>query len=642
MKFNKYLFPSLIFLVSLIVYIITLSPTVSFTDNGELAGVAYFSGIAHSSGYPLLSIISHLWTLIPFGWTVVYQLNVLSAVFAASSAVIFYYTIRLFLENLKILKITESSTKKTKKHKPQKTIEISDSPLSGSIVIEIISIALAFSFAFSSLVWEQAVVFEVYPFQFLLINLSLFLFFKGITSESGEKKFFMLSGLMVGLSFANHLTTVLIIPAVTYLYFKTPGNKFDFSSARVKQMLFIMMMIIAGASIYIYMPVRSMAEPDFNWGYVHRGFDKFLYHVQGKQYQVWMFSGMKTAWMNLGKFISNIPYNLGIIGIIAFFAGLYRLSKSYREFLWFFVILIISCIIYSVNYSIHDIDVYFYLAIYAMIVISAAGFLLFAEKFDKLKYAVILIPLINMGMNYSENDKSDNYLVYDYTRNVVDNLGRDAVIISAQWDYWVSAFWYLQKVENYRPDIVLIEKELLRRTWYPLQLNKWHPEQISQCKRQLDAYMIDLNKFESGMDASEYPAIQQSFTDLLKCFIESNIDKRPVYVTFDYMNSGGDAEPLKGYNIIPVGFAFKLERIQQPFKVSIDNLILDRFIKYPKDTKSHLEKGILEMASMNIVNIGRYAAATSDKVTAEKAYRTALKIWSQNQSADKYLREITR
>ena len=277
-----------------------------------------------------------------------------------------------------------------------------------------------------------------------------------------------------------------------------------------------------------------------------------------------------------------------------------------------------------------------------MLIISGAGFLLFAEKFDKLKYAVILLPLINIGMNYSENDKSDNYLVYDYTRNVVDNLGRDAVIISAQWDYWVSAFWYLQKVENYRPDIVLIEKELLRRTWYPLQLKKWHPEQISQCKEQLDDYMVDLNKFESGIVASEYPAIQQSFTDLLKCFIESNIDKRPVYVTFDYMNSGADAEPLKGYNIIPVGFAFKLERIQQPFKVSIDNLILDRFIKYPKDTKSHLEIGILEMSSMNLVNIGRYAAATGDKVTAEKAYRTALQIWQQNQSADKYLREITR
>ena len=638
---NKLIAPAGIFIISLIVYIITLSPTVSFTDNGELAGVAHSLGIAHSSGYPLLAILSHLWTLIPTGWTTIYQLNILAAVFASASAVIMFLTVRLFLNNLHIVDEKHPDIKrKGRKVKSERLIVIKESPLKGSFIAEFIAICVAFGFSFSALVWEQAVVFEVYSLQFLLINLSFYFLLRGLLSRDESLKYYLIAGLFVGFSFANHLTTILIIPALIYIYFKNPGRSFDFSQSNFKQMLFIFLMILAGASLYIYMPLRSMAEPDFNWGYVHRGFDKFLYHVQGKQYQVWMFSGMDIAIENFGKFLAKVPYNLAFVGLIPFVAGIIRLYKSYREYLWFYVILTVTCVLYSVNYSIHDIDVYFYLAIYSFLIITAAGFLYFAENYEKLRYVAVILPLLNISINYAENDKSDNYLVYDFTRNVVDNLGENAIIITAQWDYWNSAFWYLQKVENYRPDIVLIEREILRRTWFPLQLEKWYPDIIPPCRNNLDLYADDLEKFESGLSPAQYPNIQKNYTDLLRCFIESNIDKRPIYVTFDYMNSGQDAEPLRGYNIVPAGFAFKVEKSQGPFKQTIDNLILDRMIKYPKDSKHHLEQGILETASMNLTNIGRYSAVTGDKITAEKAFLKALEIYPNNPTAERGLREI--
>lgn len=641
MKLNKFYIPIGIFLISFVVYIFTLNPTVTFTDNGELAGVAHSLGVAHSSGYPLLSIIGHFWTLIPFCWTVVYQLNVLSAIFAASSAVVFFLTVRLLLNNLVIKSLVVDEQKKKKKKQSNDTnYEVINSPLSGTKYVDIIAVSVSLVYAFSSLVWEQAVVFEVYTLQFLLINSVFYFLFYGIVNRQSRYFSFYIAGLLIGLSFSNHLTTILIIPALIYIYFNLPDEKNKIDSDKLMQLLLISIFIFSGLLLYLYLPVRSATEPDFNWGYVHRGLSKFLYHVQGKQYQIWMFSGLDTAVDNFGKFISNIPYNLAVIGLIPFFAGFVRLYKSHRNYLWLLIMLFITCILYSVNYSIHDIDVYFYLAIYSFLIITAAGLLMFVEKRRNLIYLAIILPIINFSINFSESDKSDNYLVYDYTRNVVDNLGKDAIIISAQWDYWCSAFWYLQKVENYRPDIVLIERELLRRTWYPYQLAKWYPEIVKSCSSELKDFKVDLEKFESGIDPALYPNIQEHYADLLRCFIESNIDKRPIYVTFDYMNSGADAEPLKGYNIVPVGFAFKLEKIQEPFKVSTDKLYLDRFISFTKNSKDHLENGILEIASMNLTNIGRYAKVTGDNKTAVEVFNKALEIYPSNQLAKQSLLEI--
>lgn len=640
MKLNKLYIPAGIFLLSFIVYILTLNPSVSFTDNGELAGVAYSLGVAHSSGYPLLAILSHFWTLIPFGWTVVYQLNVLSAIFAASSTLVLFYTIRLFLNNMKTIEFITSDQKKKKKDKVVKHFTVTDSVISNTYFVDVIAISLSLTYAFSSIIWEQAVVFEVYTLQFLLINLAFYFLFSGLIYKEKRDFNFLISGLFVGLSFANHLSTVLIIPALIYVYFNIPGEKFDYNDGKFMEILLIGIFIFAGSLLYIYLPVRSSAEPDFNWGYVHRSLSKFLYHVQGKQYQIWMFSGLDTAIDNFGKFLIKIPFNLGIIGIIPFLVGFKRLYNSYRSYLGFFVILALTCILYSVNYSIHDIDVYFYLAIYSFLLITSAGLLMLIENRRKLIYLAVLLPIINFSINYADNDKSDNYLVYDYTRNVVDNLDTNAVIISAQWDYWCSAFWYLQKVENYRPDVVLIERELLRRTWYPYQLTKWYPEIVSNCNNEFHTYEKDLELFESGNDAKLYPDIQEHYIDLLRCFIESNIDERPIYVTYDFMNSGQDAEPLKDYNIIPVGFAFKLEKIQEPFKVTINNLKLERFVDFPKNSKNHLENGILEIASMNLVNIGRYAKATGDNKTAISAFNKSLEIFPENQFAKQSLLEI--
>ncbi|MBS1252274.1 MAG: hypothetical protein MAG451_01312 [Anaerolineales bacterium] len=82
-----------VFLVSLSVYVATLSPGLLPADSGEFQLVAPTLGIAHPPGYALYTLVGKLFTLIPAG-TPAYRLNLLSAVLAAATLVLVNRTTR--------------------------------------------------------------------------------------------------------------------------------------------------------------------------------------------------------------------------------------------------------------------------------------------------------------------------------------------------------------------------------------------------------------------------------------------------------------------------------------------------------------------------------------------------------------------
>jgi len=53
--------------VVFIVFFLTLAPDVTLEDSGEMATASFYAGIPHAPGYPIWTIYTWLWTLIPFG-----------------------------------------------------------------------------------------------------------------------------------------------------------------------------------------------------------------------------------------------------------------------------------------------------------------------------------------------------------------------------------------------------------------------------------------------------------------------------------------------------------------------------------------------------------------------------------------------
>ena len=404
----------------------------------------------------------------------------------------------------------------------------------------------------------------------------------------------------------------LIAPATIYLFFKTHGIRW-----RVLSLISRMAPLFAlGLSLYLYLPLRSrpwfpfqhLGIPEFDWGRVCRGVYKFFQHVSGAQYRVWMFSSGEWP-TQLKTFLALTPWQLAWIGVPLAFVGMWRCYRTAKSTFWFLVLLILGCVAYSINYSIHDIASYFLLAWIASLWLIGIGLDGLAARWKPLVLCSAVLPLTAFTLNLRVNNHSKDYLVFDYTRNLVDNLEPNAVLISSQWDFFCSAFWYLQRVEGYRPDVILIEKELLRRTWYPLQLRRWYPATIARSERELALFEEDLQRFESGApyDAAR---IQSRFIALLNSFIERNVADRPVYATVEVLQS----EPgvALGYRKIPQGLALRLLK-NPPATAAIESrFTLDRFLQSISDPEDELQKRIIQTAASSVDLAARYAKESGE------------------------------
>ncbi|MHB8337799.1 MAG: protein O-mannosyl-transferase family [Ignavibacteriaceae bacterium] len=91
LRFVKKYFAVLTGLFVFLVYLTTLAPSVVEIDAGELATVQATLGIAHPTGYPLFTMLGYLFSLIPFGFSKIYQLNLLTDVWCSLGIMVFVY-----------------------------------------------------------------------------------------------------------------------------------------------------------------------------------------------------------------------------------------------------------------------------------------------------------------------------------------------------------------------------------------------------------------------------------------------------------------------------------------------------------------------------------------------------------------------
>lgn len=79
-----------VFLATLVVYIKTMQPTLSFWDCGEFIAVSAILGIPHPPGTPLYVLIGRLFTLLPIYSDIAVRVNFLSALSSAGAAAFAY------------------------------------------------------------------------------------------------------------------------------------------------------------------------------------------------------------------------------------------------------------------------------------------------------------------------------------------------------------------------------------------------------------------------------------------------------------------------------------------------------------------------------------------------------------------------
>ena len=168
--------------------------------------------------------------------------------------------------------------------------------------------------------------------------------------------------------------------------------------------------------------------------------------------------------------------------------------------------------------------------------------------FTLLGGAFVRIPI------FSEVDESKDYSVEMYTRDILTSLPQNSVVISYQWDTFVSASLYYQNVDKLRTDIIVIDKELLRRSWYAAQVHSRYTSLFPKDDPVYGAYQDNLRLFENGLPYNSN-SIEQSYSNFIREIIFDALrNDRKVLV-------GPEIEDqyLYGLTKVPYGLLFEVK-----------------------------------------------------------------------------------
>ncbi|MGQ1785294.1 glycosyltransferase family 117 protein [Saccharicrinis sp. GN24d3] len=184
-----------VFVISLAIYLVTLSPTLNFWDCGEFIACANGLEIGHAPGAPLYLMVARIFSLFVASHQVAYSLNILSAIASSLTVWLLYATTIIILN-----KVTSRIN-------------------SYRIIFSAVVTSLAF--AFTDTFWFSAVEAEVYAISLLFTAFTIWAVLRWENSlpDPNAHRWLLLIAFSMGLSVGVHLLNLLVIPVVVYWVF---------------------------------------------------------------------------------------------------------------------------------------------------------------------------------------------------------------------------------------------------------------------------------------------------------------------------------------------------------------------------------------------------------------------------------------
>jgi tetratricopeptide (TPR) repeat protein len=645
---------SIAFLVALLLYTWTLAPTVTLTDSGELIVVAQAFGIAHPPGVPLWIILAHLASLVPFG-NVAQRINFSSALFAALACAMLTLVVAELIITASYLAAAKRRKKGTKK-----TEELGVTHL----VVAGPALGAGVLMAFSRTLWSYATITEVYALNALLIVVIFFLILRwrrrivegriyvSTASDAGQitrhDTFLYSAALIFGLALGvHHVTVALTLPAIAIIVFRTQGVRF-FTSRRLVYAALIS--IAALVAIYAYLPFAASRSPVINWGHP-RSLQEIWWHLTGRQYQVYFSFKPEIMGEQFAEFCRMALREFGFpwlpLSLALAFAGFADAFKRDRTTFWFLLTIVIGDLAYALSYEIaEDKDAYYLPAFISVAIATGFGIRWLVQRVVSKSLpgvkpslgaaiAVLVICTIALTANWPFNNRRQYFIAHDYVDNLLEAIAPNGLLLTLDWQV-VSPMFYAQEIEQFRPDVKVVDINLLRRSWYFDYLQHAYPGLIERSREKIDVFVENLKEWERDPGTfARNPALTQristAFLEMIQSMVTNESRVAPVYMTNDLISSDSVNGELtrwlsQKYQLVPQGLVFNLTD-GQGFHDSPDvhlqiRGLADGTLRFGKGDPVNVK--VLPVYANMLINRGRYLALFGQHQRAIAAFEQAL------------------
>lgn len=446
------------------IYLQTLHPAVPGGDSGELLTAACELGVAHPPGYPLFTLLARLtMTILPMG-SPAFRVNALNAMLGAATAPLLFDAA---------------------------------SRLSGSFAGGLLAAGL---FAFSRLAWQWSVTTEVFSFNNFFIGLlmALTVRFSTVSTARERTKLSLQGAFCCGLSLCNQHTVILyVMYIVPWILLRLHREK----ELSVRAIWWLGLSFGAGLLPYLYLPISSsLNQARWSWGdqTTLRGFST---HLLREEYGTFNLaksevgSGLLHVWsyqmMHIKTELTAIGAALALVAIPL--QGLKR-SSSQSSVLWLFTVMLCS---YSLFFSwranlditkplfVGVVERFWLQSNLVVCVLAGCGLASVSSVLQRImgnhslwRWAewlpAILLTAYQLQCNYRICDKSNNDVVDKFARNLLGSMPPDSIIL-LRGDLPGNSLRYLHYCEKQRPDLSLVDQEMMTYNWYLPKLAKHLP-----------------------------------------------------------------------------------------------------------------------------------------------------------------------
>jgi hypothetical protein len=542
-------------LFALAIYAFTAMPSVPAEDAGEIAASLHSLGIVHPTGYPLFTLMGHAWldftAWIP-GHRAIERLNLLMATLGATTVFFLYVLLRVLLRE----SFPDTAGIKAASGAPSRA------------GLRVAAAGGALALAFSRMAWTNAGSLEVYALHLLFLPLLTLLFLKSMPRgealpNAGQERMWNLFAYALGLSFSNHMMTVLLAPGFLFLFFVRHRAGFR-AWARIARAI---PPFALGLSAYLYLPLRAAAKPLLNWGDPET-WTNFVRHVSAAQYRFNMFRSMDVATEKSAAFFRDLPSDFGYAPLALAAVGLVALARRARLLFVFSLLLFAVAAIYEANYDFPDpnfrLNAHFVVALWSGLGIFAAARVIAARARFSTTGAALLLGALTAAAplfaNFSGMNRHDDYAVEDYARNVLASADSGAVLLTdEEWTVFFPAL-YLQQVEGFRTDVAVLHTAVVLIPWHLEYLRRTHPEILAAAPEETST-LAELSRFATDTRADERTLVERAarWEAALLGLLRKNAPLRPVHSTFVlFLNDKRFGNVLRGYPALPVGMTFRL------------------------------------------------------------------------------------